>query len=189
MSVKLIVALGNEGDEYILTRHNLARIFLDDVVSKKNIGWNKEKSYFLAKEVTLNQTTMFAKLRTFMNLSGRPLKELLKCKSVDINNMLVICDDIDLPLGSLRIKPKGRDGGHRGLRSISQEVGTNDFARLRLGIGRGHENTDVVKHVLGCFSKKEKQVFPDIFNKALNAVEDFLLLDWSMLMSKYNIRV
>ncbi|MCM8795128.1 MAG: aminoacyl-tRNA hydrolase [Candidatus Omnitrophica bacterium] len=166
--MKLIVGLGNPGLEYSNSRHNigfttvkaLGRIY--QVALKKDL-YTKALT---AKVRIKNQTLILALPLTYMNYSGRAVGDLVKRYKMDLKNLLVVCDDLDLDFGRIRIRPKGSSGGHRGLTSIIESLKTQEFPRLRIGIGRPPYGMDAAKYVLSAFSKEEKKKIKRVINKA-----------------------
>ncbi len=188
MPAKAIIALGNNGDQYTWTRHNFGWLVADLLAKDMDVRFRVQSTYALAQGRCGGEVFYIVKPLAFMNLSGQPLKIFIKREKIELENLLVICDDVDLEFGLMKIRPHGGTGGHRGLRSIVQELGTTEFARLRLGIGRGCGSADVVDHVLGRFSKDERVALLVLLDKAARAAKDFTRLDWQMLMATYNSR-
>lgn len=153
--------------------------------SHKSLAQVKKKNYILT-ETTFNDRHVFlAKPLTFMNRSGEAVIELVQKFDVSYKNLLILLDDFNLPFGKLRVRSKGSDGGHNGLASIIHELGSDDFSRLRLGVGQ--ENiTDTVKFVLSKFNKKEKKHLPDIFDQAAEACFHFVTEGITQTMNKFN---
>ncbi|OED34318.1 aminoacyl-tRNA hydrolase [PVC group bacterium (ex Bugula neritina AB1)] len=187
MKKKAIVLLGNKGKKYEYTRHNFGWLVGDLLSEKMDLFFRNEYTYSFAEKRIDEGFIYIVKPMTFMNLSGQPLKLFVKHKKIELENILVICDDVDLDFGRMKMRPFGGTGGHNGLASIVREVGTNQFPRLRLGIGRGKYG--MVDHVLGTFSKPEKELLPSLLSKATDAIRDFFILDWQELMLKYNTKV
>ena len=145
--MKLVIGLGNPGKEYSRTRHNIGFYFLDKFSEKKNIKFKKEKKYYLAKYKSI----YLLKPLTYMNLSGTALISFRNKYKFD--DLLVIVDDVNLPFGTVRIRENGGDGGHNGLKSISEAFGSNNYKRIRIGIDRG--DRDLIDHVLSKFTREE----------------------------------
>ncbi len=143
----LIVGLGNPGDKYTLTRHNLGFQVLDTLAEKISApAWKRQQKALLTKVPT--PPVILAKPQTFMNLSGESVAELLHFYKLDPADLLIITDDLALPIGQLRLRLSGSSGGHKGLASIERSLGTTNFARLRLGIGCPERKTEITKYVL-----------------------------------------
>lgn len=166
--MKLIVGLGNPGEIYAHTRHNIGFTVLRALADRCGVSLKKDNSTFsLTAKARLGQENVILALPlTFMNLSGIATNALLKKYRIDLDKVLVVCDDLDLAFGRLRIRPNGSSGGHRGIQSIIDYIRSNEFARLRLGIGRPHPRVDAADFVLSGFKKKEKQELESIVQDA-----------------------
>lgn len=174
MSVRLslIVGLGNPGRQYAKTRHNLGWQVLDRLCEKLKIGFKAGRGeYYVALLQENNREVIFLKPTTFMNNSGIAVKETMEFFGKTPADLLVILDDLALPLGKLRLRSNGSSGGHNGLESIIYQLQTEDFARLRLGIGTPETKEATVNHVLGEFSAEEKKTAEEMLEKAANVVE------------------
>jgi len=170
--MKLIIGLGNPGLEYEETRHNVGFLVLDWYVgSVLRLPWKKEKRGFIAIEE--QHSLIFLKPRTFMNRSGVAVAEYLKKANIDdARNLLVISDDADLMVGDLRLRERGSDGGHRGLRSIIEVLQTSDFPRLRFGVGRPEDpSQNLADHVLDPFSPSEIKIVHQLIEKSAKVVD------------------
>ena len=194
-----IVGLGNPGKKYEKTRHNVGFFVIDSLAKQHNITFRAKKRglrrlrnwLFSAKNLTASgyiaeEEVTLVKPITFMNRSGEALISLFKQKpQIDIKKMLVIVDDINLPLGKLRFRPKGSDGGHNGLASIIAKLQTKEFPRLRIGIG---EPTNQARedYVLRKFSKKEFEIIDIAVQKATDAIETLIKSDIQTVMNEYN---
>jgi len=169
--VKLIVGLGNPGREYEKTRHNVGWWVIDRVCRELNIELSREKFKGLYGELpTSRGKVMLLKPLTFMNRSGESVKGFVKFFKLEPEQVLVIYDDLDLPLGKIRLRKKGSSGGHRGLKSVIEELGTNQFPRLRIGIGRPERKEEVVNFVLSPFKEKELPIIEQAVEKAAKCV-------------------
>ncbi|MCK4619535.1 MAG: aminoacyl-tRNA hydrolase [Desulfobacterales bacterium] len=169
--VLLVVGLGNPGDAYVTTRHNAGFMVLDEVAESFSISIEKRKfDALFGRGLIEDSEVILAKPMAFMNLSGIPVQKILNYFKIPFENMLVIHDDIDLAFGRLQIKENGGHGGHKGLKSIIETVGGNNFVRLRIGIGRSEEKIDVANYVLGKFSTNEKKLLDRITKRARDAV-------------------
>jgi PTH1 family peptidyl-tRNA hydrolase len=187
--MKLIVGLGNPGREYARSRHNVGFMCLNRFARKYGISFNKmrKKSRVAAGKIC-DEDVLLAKPRTYMNLSGESVSLLLKEKPSSCRDLIVIHDDLDLPLGKLRIRSGGGSGGHKGVASIISRLGTNDFIRVRVGIGHPDDidGDDVVDYVLADFAPGEKLVVKTIIDEVVEAVS-CILTDGSMAaMDRYN---
>jgi PTH1 family peptidyl-tRNA hydrolase len=156
--MKLIVGLGNPGDIYIQSRHNIGFSVVKSLAKNQRLTFRKEfnASSLIAKAKIKQQQVILALPVTFMNLSGNAVARLIRKYRIDLDNLLIVCDDLDLALGRLKLKPNGSSGGHRGLESIIDSLGNDGFARLRIGIGRSSCGIDAAEYVLSPFTKEEK---------------------------------
>lgn len=174
--MKLIVGLGNPGKEYENTRHNAGFLMLDFFVKEQGIEGNfkfekKSNAEFLQVEV-FDEKVMLVRPMTFMNLSGKAVKGLMDYYKIDKSEVLVLLDDMDIPLGEIRLRKTGRSGGHNGLQSIIDEVGSDEIARVKFGIGRPvHSATS---HVLEKFSSEESELFDKVLKRGNEIVRDFI---------------
>ena len=167
----LVVGLGNPGDAYVTTRHNAGFMVLHKVAESFSIPVKKKKfDALFGRGLIKGSEVILAKPMAFMNLSGIPVQKILKYFKIPFEDMLVIHDDIDLAFGKLQIKENGGHGGHKGLKSIIETVGSNNFVRLRIGIGRSEDNSGVTNYVLGQFNTNEKKVLDRITKIARDAV-------------------
>ena len=151
-SFRLIVGLGNPGREYALTRHNVGFMVLDKLALRSRATWRKEKQW--KAEVAASENVVYCKPTSYMNLSGSPVSAVARFYKVDPAETLVVFDDLALPLGKLRLRPEGSAGGHNGMQSILEHLGTQTVPRLRIGIGEAGR-ADMVGHVLGRFGPEE----------------------------------
>lgn len=187
---KLIVGLGNPGEKYEETRHNIGFLIVDAFAKSKGLAFKPEKyaRAFFAKGL-LEQTEVYLlKPETYMNLSGEAVQQFLKLRDLHVNELLVVLDDADLPFGELRLKAFGSSGGHNGLKSIENLLGTDQFARLRVGIGRSKEYA-LVDYVLNPFSAEEKEKMPKLFKRAEEALQLFLKETLANAMSRVNAKL
>ncbi len=169
--VFLVVGLGNPGDAYVKTRHNAGFMVLDKLAESFSITVEKKKfDALFGRGLIEGSEVILAKPMAFMNLSGIPVQKILKYFKIPFEDMLVIHDDIDLAFGRLQIKENGGHGGHKGLKSIIKTVGSGDFVRLRIGIGRSEDNIGVTNYVLGQFNTNEKKALDRITERARDAV-------------------
>ncbi len=174
MAGKLIVGLGNPGPLYAETRHNVGFQFVDYLAEKYGITFSSfQFNAQLAFGSIKGQEVVLAKPLTFMNLSGQAVKPLIKSMGVHPSNFLLVYDDMDLPLGTVRFRLRGGSGGHHGVQSIIEALGHQDFPRLRFGIGRPSRG-DPVDYVLGEFSEEEKAAIALAFERAINIVEGWV---------------
>ncbi len=183
----LIVGLGNPGAPYTGSRHNIGR----DTVAALAQRWGArlEQSRYGARFGRVQwrgQTLVLAVSLTYMNESGQPVAALLRALGASPSQLLVVSDDLDLPLGTIRLRQSGSSGGHRGLESIVQHVGTTDFPRLRLGIGRPPEGQDAADYVLSPFADEERPIVASAVERALSAIETAVSAGIAAAMSRYN---
>lgn len=185
--VYLVAGLGNPGQRYTHTRHNAGFLVIDALADRYSISVQRSKFNVIYGRGTIEGVdVLLAKPQAFMNLSGPPLRQLADYFRIQCEAMVIIHDDIDLAFERLKIKEKGGDGGHRGIRSLIQAFGGNQFARLRVGVGRSQTKGDVVDHVLGQFDHGEKSIFDDILIKATEAIATILSRGTKEGMNRYN---
>ncbi len=168
--MKVIVGLGNPGREYTRTRHNVGFMVLD--LLKRDLSMTVERKRFRAVliEGSLNgEKIVLAAPQTFMNLSGQSVREVVNWFHLDPQDLLIVFDDIDLPFGTLRLRGEGSAGGHNGMKSVIEQLGTNEIARLRIGVDRPRSST--VSHVLSRFSTEEEAELPEILTRAAAGVK------------------
>ena len=179
---RLIVGLGNPGGEYAETRHNIGFMVLDRLAARAGAVFKAEKKWRALVASTGNG--WLCKPQTYMNLSGESVSALGHFYKIEPSQVLVVLDDLALPLGRLRLREKGSAGGHNGLRSLIEHLGTNEIPRLRVGIGAALGET--VGHVLGRFSPAERPVVEESVDRAAEAVEFALSHDFPAAMNRYN---
>ncbi len=184
--MKLIVGLGNKGREYENTRHNMGFMLVDRYLEYKNISLKfKEKFNAMYVETTINnEKVIFIKPTTYMNNSGMAVRAFLDFYKLDVQDILVISDDLDLDLGKFRLRRNGSSGGHNGLKSIISHLNSDDFKRLRIGIS--NDKDDVINYVLSRFSKKELNEIDTMYDTLVKVLDDYFVMDFTSLMSKYN---
>jgi len=182
----VIVGLGNPGLSYKHTRHNVGFMVLDLLAKKHHLKFEKDKGPYRTTLFSLkNQKVLLVKPFTFMNLSGQAVQAVVTKKRIyDLSALLVVCDDINLPFGTLRLRGSGSAGGQKGLVSIISNLGTSEFARLRVGIGSNF--SDAADYVLSPFLKSEQKELPHILQIAAGAVESFILEGLEPTISRYN---
>ena len=184
----LIVGLGNPGSEYASHRHNVGSRVIDYLAESHGLSFARHKTAKarVAEGHIGARPALLAKPQTFMNLSGRTVLRLSREREIPPECILVVCDDLDLPLGRLRIRPKGGSGGHKGLRSIIDLLDSQDFARLRVGIDRPAGSLDPAEYVLQPFAKEEEAVATDALERAALAVETWLADGIVAAMDRFN---
>jgi len=179
----LIIGLGNPGNKYVNTRHNIGFDVVDFLARKLSVNIKKSKGKAL---VGKNKNIVLAKPQTFMNLSGESVAALVKFYKIENKNIIVVYDDIDLPLGKIRLRPGGGAGGHNGIKSIISHVG-EDFCRVRIGIGADkHGNFDTADYVLGKFTKQETDILIPTAKTASDAIEEIIKSGINSAMNKFN---
>ncbi|MDE6702900.1 MAG: aminoacyl-tRNA hydrolase [Muribaculaceae bacterium] len=182
----LIVGLGNIGSEYLNTRHNIGFKILDAFAEASNISFSTERYGDVARMRLKNKQLVLLKPSTYMNLSGNAVRYWKEKESIDINNILVLVDDIALPFGAIRIKQRGSDAGHNGLKNIAQMLGTDAYPRLRFGIGDNYPRGCQIDYVLGQFTDEERAELPARIEVADDAIREFVLAGIQNAMCKFN---
>ena len=183
----IIAGLGNPGKKYENTRHNMGFLAVDLLAEKYGIKVNKLRFKALTGEGRIaGQKVLIMKPQTYMNLSGESVRALMDYYKLDMEDLIVIYDDISLDVGQIRVRPKGSAGGHNGIKNIIQHTGTQEFARVKIGVGGKPEGGDLVKHVLGRFSREEDSLFRDVFALAKDAVVAIMNEDIQTAMNLVN---
>lgn len=187
-NVFLIVGLGNPGTEYAKTRHNAGFLLVEKLAGKWKAGWTNERKFQarLAKSGRSDRRILLCEPQTFMNLSGETVGALVKFYQLPPEQLLVVVDDADLPLGEIRLRPGGGCGGHHGLESVAQHLGTREFARLRVGIGRREGAREITGHVLGKFDPSENELLEKVLSRASGQIECWLDAGLQKAMSQFN---
>ncbi|MBT3514037.1 MAG: aminoacyl-tRNA hydrolase [Nitrospina sp.] len=175
-NVYLIIGLGNPGPRYELTRHNVGFLVVNSLAEKQRIALSQSKHKALYGEGEIEGCrVMIAKPMTYMNNSGQAAKLILSALEISPNQVLVVHDDIDLPLGKIKIKKKGGDAGQLGVRSITEKFGTDQYYRIRVGVGRPDDVEDIVDYVLTPFTEAENKLLNEVVEEALLKVEETLV--------------
>ena len=182
----LIVGLGNIGAKYAGTRHNIGFEVVDLLAQEFGVEFKDDQLGAVAELKHKGRTLVLLKPSTFMNRSGKSVRYWLQAKKIDKANLLVVVDDVHLALGALRLRGKGSDGGHNGLKDIDQLTGGNNYARLRLGIGRDFYPGQQVDYVLGEWTSEELDQLPDILHRATDAVKSFATIGLQHTMNQFN---
>ena len=184
--MKLVVGLGNPGKEYENTRHNMGFMMLDSFLKYKEISldWKKKFNGLFIQTVIDEEKVLFLKPQSFMNLSGGVVKSFLDYFDIDVDDVLIISDDLDLSVGNYKFKYKGSCGGHNGLRDIEKAIGTNEYKRLKIGIG--NSDIDTKDYVLSTFNKKDKEIIDNEFKELNKILDEYFILDFSKIMALYN---
>jgi PTH1 family peptidyl-tRNA hydrolase len=186
--VKAIIGLGNPGLKYIATRHNVGFLVVRHLARVRKIRLRQRLFHSLSGRGRIGACEVLLGLpNTYMNLSGEAVAEIVKAKKIALEDLLVVCDDINLPLGKMRIRPRGSDGGHKGLRSIIKELGSEDFSRLRVGIGLPqHKEQDLSKYVLARFKRSELKSVEEVVEEAARASQVWVQQGVTTAMNKFN---
>lgn len=173
--MKCIIGLGNPGRKYAKTRHNVGFMVIDELLDRHH--WKLDKKKFngdYAMEIFEGEKVILLQPQTFMNLSGEAVRPLVDYYNIDLEDILVIYDDLDLGPGKIRLRTKGGHGGHNGMRSLIDHLGTKEFNRIRFGVGRPTTAMAVVDYVLGKFDKTEKEIITESIEKSADACEEWL---------------
>ena len=186
MTKYLVIGLGNIGYEYIDTRHNMGFSILDAWAQASNISFNTERYGSLAEIKLKGRSIYLLKPSTYMNLSGKAASYWLKKLDIVVENMLVISDDMALPLGTIRMRKGGSSGGHNGLANIAEMIGTEAFPRLRVGIGSHMGFGSQVDFVLGKWTPEEAELLPEVRDRSIEAVKSFVLAGIEKTMTLFN---
>jgi len=184
----LIVGLGNIGDEYADTRHNIGFAVADALAANFKATFESGRLASVARMTIKGRTLVVIKPTTYMNLSGKAVRYWMQKEDIPAENILVIVDDLALPLGALRLKPKGSDGGHNGLISIIETIETMEFARLRIGIGNDFAKGYQVDYVLGRWSPEEVKTLIPRIDITVELVKSFVLAGCARTMNDFNKR-
>ena len=175
--MKVIVGLGNIGEKYAKTRHNVGFIMLDELARQNSGVFRLEKKFLAAiAEITMyRQKVLLVKPQTYMNTSGQAIREVIRFYKLDPErDLLVIYDDLDLPVAAVRYREKGSSGGHNGIKSTIEELNTNNFSRIRIGIGRPEDKSEVGNYVLSNFGKKELAEIYAEYDQVQKIIAEFL---------------
>lgn len=182
----LIVGLGNIGDEYHETRHNIGFMVLDALAKASNIVFKDGRYGATASLSIKGRQLILLKPSTYMNLSGNAVRYWMQQEKIPLENVLIVVDDLALPLGSLRLKGKGSDAGHNGLKHIASTLGTQNYARLRFGIGNNFPKGGQIGYVLGHFDEEEQKALPERIAIAEEIIKSFCLAGLNITMNQFN---
>lgn len=184
----LIVGLGNPGAEYAKTRHNAGFLLVERLAGLWQAAWVRERRFIsqVAKVERGGRRILLCEPQTFMNLSGESVGPLVRFYQLPLEKILVAVDDADLPFGEIRLRPGGGSGGHHGLDSVTQHLGSREYARLRIGIGRRNDLREITNHVLGRFDSSEKDLLEKVMSRAVDQVECWLSDGLQKAMSQFN---
>jgi PTH1 family peptidyl-tRNA hydrolase len=187
-NIFLIVGLGNPGADYAKTRHNAGFLLVEKLAEQWKSGWKNERKFQarVARTERGGSKIFLAEPQTFMNLSGESVGALVKFYQLPLEKILVVVDDADLPLGEIRLRPAGGSGGHHGLESVAEHLGSREYARLRIGIGRKGEARQITGHVLGKFSAGENARLEKVLERAAGQLECWLDHGLQKAMSQFN---
>lgn len=182
----LVVGLGNIGEEYRDTRHNIGFRVLDALAKASNLVFQTARYGSIARLSLKGREIILLEPSTYMNLSGNAVRYWLQQEKIPLERLLVVVDDLALPVGALRLKGKGSDAGHNGLKNIAELLGTQDYARLRVGIGNDFPRGHQIEFVLGHFSPADEEILAERIPLAVEAVKSFVLAGLSITMNQYN---
>lgn len=182
----LIVGLGNIGAEYAHTRHNIGFDIVDCLASEMGISFENKRYGAIAKGRVKNAELILLKPSTYMNLSGEALRYWMGVENISIERVLVLVDDLALPFGTLRLKPKGSDAGHNGLKNIALLLKSESYARLRFGLGNDYPQGRQVEFVLGKFTQEEQQALPELLKRSCEIIKSFALAGLQRTMNQFN---
>jgi PTH1 family peptidyl-tRNA hydrolase len=188
--VKLIVGLGNPGREYAQTPHNAGYMVVDALAARAEVAWRRSLRFKaqVARGNLAGDPVMLVKPLTFMNCSGEAVGPLLGYHNMTPADLVVLSDDADLPLGGIRVRRRGSSGGHNGLKSIAARLGTDDFVRIRIGIGRDDRGMDLVTHVLRAMTAGQLAMLEEACGRAADAVMTIMTAGVDEAMNRYNAR-
>lgn len=184
----LVAGLGNIGPEYALTRHNMGFITLDAWAQASGVVFETKRYGDVAQVHVKGRTFHLLKPSTYMNLSGNAVRYYMQALSIPLERCIVICDDINLPFGATRMRKSGSDGGHNGLKHIAQAVGSQDYARIRLGVGHDFAQGAQVDFVLGRLSEDELSQMPAIADRVIQGIKDWAFIGPERAMNSVNAR-
>ncbi|MDY3141166.1 MAG: aminoacyl-tRNA hydrolase [Parabacteroides sp.] len=182
----LITGLGNIGSEYWGTRHNIGFLVVNKLVEDAGTAFQEERYGAIARMRVKNCELVVLKPNTFMNLSGHAVRYWLQKENIPVENLLIVVDDLALPFGTLRLKPKGSDAGHNGLKNIAELLGTQAYARLRFGIGNDFPRGGQIDYVLGKFPQEQLDAMPEKLALAADIIKSFCLAGIQLTMNQYN---
>jgi PTH1 family peptidyl-tRNA hydrolase len=184
--MKLIVGLGNPGKEYEHTRHNTGFMIIDNYAKKLGVDINKDKYNGLYTDVNVNgEKVILLKPQSYINLSGEVIRKFMDFYKINIDDILIIHDDLDLEVGTYKIKQKGSSGGHNGLKNIERHLGTQEYKRIKIGISN-NKLIDTKDYVLGKISEDENKKLEEVKSIIMNVLDDYFKVDFNALMNKYN---
>jgi PTH1 family peptidyl-tRNA hydrolase len=182
----LVLGLGNIGPEYELTRHNIGFLILDRWADQAKVAFQQGRQAFVTETRYKGRIFILVKPTTYMNLSGKALQYWMQAERIPVERTMVITDDIALPFGKIRIKPKGSSGGHNGMKHIEQTLGTAQYPRLRFGVGDDFPKGGQVDYVLSPFKPKEFEELVPIMDRCIGAVQSFATIGLDRTMNQFN---
>ena len=182
----LVVGLGNIGSEYEFTRHNIGFMIIDHIAKGLTVSFEDRRYGYVGKCRVKNAEMILLKPTTYMNLSGNAVRYWLQKENIPIERLIVVCDDISLPLGKIRIRPQGSDGGHNGLKHIASVIGSQQYVRLKFGVGNNFSKGNQIEYVLGKFDENELTAISSRLEIAADAVKTFCLSGVTIAMNQYN---
>lgn len=186
--MKLIVGLGNPGAEYQNTRHNIGFQMIDLFAKSLGVDISKSKFNGLYGEINVaGEKVILLKPQSYINLSGEVIRKFVDFYKIDISDLIVISDDLDLNVGTFKIKKKGSSGGHNGLKNIELHLGTQEYKRIKIGISN-NKKIDTKDYVLGHLSSSEQEMLSEVKKKVLQVLNDYFVMSFDNLMCKYNIK-
>lgn len=184
--MKLIVGLGNPGREYVDTKHNMGFKAIDKFADSKGVKIDTNKFNGLYTDLTVNnEKVILLKPQMYINLSGDVIRKYIDYFKIDVNDILIISDDLDLPVGKIKIKYKGSSGGHNGLKNIEANLKTNEYKRIKIGISN-NKDVNTKDYVLSKFSKEEQEEIDKIIDNIPNIINDYFTMSFDNVMNKYN---
>jgi PTH1 family peptidyl-tRNA hydrolase len=182
----LIVGLGNIGPEYAYTRHNIGFMILDELAKQEGAKFHNMRLAYYTEVNHKGRTLHLIKPTTYMNLSGKAVSHWMRELKIPVENVLVLVDDIALPLGTLRLKPKGSAAGHNGLKNIEATLGNNEYARLRFGVSDNYPKGRQVDYVLSGFDTDEQPELPALIDRSIEMIKSFAAIGTELTMTKFN---
>ena len=182
----LVVGLGNIGSEYEFTRHKIGFMIIDHIAKGLTVSFEDRRYGYVGKCRVKNAEMILLKPTTYMNLSGNAVRYWLQKENIPIERLIVVCDDISLPLGKIRIRPQGSDGGHNGLKHIASVIGSQQYVRLKFGVGNNFSKGNQIEYVLGKFDENELTAISSRLEIAADAVKTFCLSGVTIAMNQYN---
>lgn len=183
----LIVGLGNPGRQYQANRHNIGFMLVSRLAEKLSVSFTRVQSKALVTKTTFQEKpVIMAKPQTYMNLSGQSVGSLAKFYKIEMDHLMVVYDDVDLPFGRIRIRPSGGSAGQKGMQSIITQLGTDEFPRMRLGVGRPPGSKGAASYVLRDFSGEDAEFLPQVLDRGVEAVLTFISEDLTNAMNRFN---